>query len=135
MSAAIIEPFTSARLDEMDDGTVELSVPLRRGVILIGAGGPSDVGRVRVSKTRRTVTVSRVDGRPLRVDVVGDGPSSTRVFDLPVPALRLLRSDGRWLVANGSVDAERLCGVKRFADVVGTFAAAKQARAQHAHSG
>ncbi|MCV7422080.1 hypothetical protein H7K45_16130 [Mycobacterium yunnanensis] len=135
MSAAIIEPFGSGRLDEMDDGTVVLSVPLRRGVIVIGAGGPADVGRIRVSKTRGTITVSRLDGRPLHVDVVGDGPSTTRVLDVPGPVLTLLRSRGRWTVANPAIGAERPCGVKRFADVVGTFAVAKQRRCQHAHSG
>jgi post-segregation antitoxin (ccd killing protein) len=37
----------------------------------------------------------------------------------------LVRADTRWLVED-SVAAERLSEVKRFADVVGTFAAAKQ---------
>jgi hypothetical protein len=49
-----------------------------------------------------------------------------------VPALRLVRSDTRWLVAGNAVAAERLPDVKRFADVVGTFAAAKQGRARQA---
>ena len=82
------------------------------------------MGRIRVTKESCTITVVRVDGRPIQVDIVADAQSSTRVFAVPVPALRLVRSDSRWLVAN-SLGAERLSDVKRFADVVGTFAVAK----------
>ncbi|MEU0495723.1 hypothetical protein [Mycobacterium sp. NPDC006124] len=135
MSAAPTKSFGSDRLDEMICGTVELSVPQRRGVILVGAGGPADVGRIRVSKERRTITVTRVDGLPMQVDVVDDDASSTRVFDTPIFALRLLRSNGRWLVVGNSIAAKRVCDVKRFADVVGTFAVAKQGRAQQAQRG
>ncbi|MDT5337745.1 MAG: hypothetical protein QOD90_3250 [Mycobacterium sp.] len=42
--------FRSDRLDEMNCGTVELSVPLHRDVIQIGAGGDAEIGRIRVSK-------------------------------------------------------------------------------------
>ena len=135
MSEAITETFCSDRLDEMEFGTIELSVPLLDGIIQIGAGGEADVGRIRVTKESGTVTVIRVDGRPIQVDIVADARSSTRVFAVPVPALRLVRSDTRWLVAENAVDAERLSNVKRFADVVGTFAVAKQGRAQHSHRG
>ena len=135
MSAAITEAFRSERLDEMACGTVELSVPLLDGVIQIGAGGPADVGRIRVSKDGRTITVMRVDGRPMQVEIVVDPQSSTRVFDVPVPALRLERSDSRWLVTKNPVAAHRLSNIKRFADVIGTFAIAKQGRGQHAHRG
>jgi hypothetical protein len=135
MSAATTETFSSERLDEMDCGTVELSVPLLDGVIQIGAGGPAEVGRIRVSKERRTITVIRVDGRPMQVDIVADAQSSTRVFDVPVSALRLERSDSRWFVTENHIAAHRLSDVKRFADVVGTFAVAKQGRAQHVHRG
>jgi len=140
MSEAITETFPSDRLDEMEFGTIELSVPLLDGIIQIGAGGEADVGRIRVTKESGTVTVVRVDGVPIQVDIVADARSSTRVFAVPVPALRLARSDTRWLVVENSVVAERLWDVKRFADVVGTFAAAKQGRvkqgrAQHSHRG
>ncbi|KQY04305.1 hypothetical protein ASD37_20405 [Mycobacterium sp. Root135] len=115
-------------------GTIELSVPLLDGIIQIGAGGEADVGRIRVTKESCTVTVVRVDGEPIQVDIVADVQSSTRVFAVPVPVLRLVRSDTRWLVAN-SLGAERLSDVKRFADVVGTFAVGKRGRVQHSHSG
>ena len=134
MSEAITETFPSDRLDEMAFGTIELSVPLLDGIIQIGAGGEADVGRIRVTKESCTVTVVHVDGRPIQVDILADAQSSTRVFAVPVPALRLVRSDTRWLVEN-SRGAERLLDVKRFADVVGTFAVAKQGRVQHSHSG
>ena len=134
MSEAITETFFSDRLDEMEFGTIELSVPLVGGIIQIGAGGDTDVGRILVTKESCTVTVVRVDGGPIQVDIVADAQSSTRVFDAAVPALRLVRSDTRWLVEK-SLGAERLSDVKRFADVVGTFAVAKQGRAQHSHRG
>jgi hypothetical protein len=134
MSEAITESFCSDRLDEMEFGTIELSVPLVGGVIQIGAGGEPEVGRIRVTKESCEVTVVRVDGGPIQVDIVADAQSSTRVFTVPVSALRLVRSDNRWLVAN-SLGAARLSDVKRFADVVGTFAVAKQGRVQHSHSG
>ena len=134
MSEAITETFFSDRLDEMEFGTIELSVPLVGGIIQIGAGGDTDVGRILVTKESCTVTVVRVDGGPIQVDIVADAQSSTRVFKAVVPALRLVRSDTRWLVEK-SLGAERLSDVKRFADVVGTFAVAKQGRAQHSHRG
>ena len=134
MSEAITETFFSDRLDEMEFGTIELSVPLVGGIIQIGAGGDTDVGRILVTKESCTVTVVRVDGVPIQVDIVADAQSSTRVFKAAVPALRLVRSDTRWLVEK-SLGAERLSDVKRFADVVGTFAVAKQGRAQHSHRG
>ncbi|WP_142271269.1 hypothetical protein [Mycobacterium sp. AT1] len=135
MSEATTETFPSDRLDEMSLGTIELSVPLLDGIIQIGAGGEADVGRIRVTKESCTVTVVRVDGGPIQVDIVADAQSSTRVFEAAVPALRLVRLETRWLVAENAVAAERLSDVKRFADVVGTFAAAKQGRAQHSHRG
>lgn len=140
MSEAITETFFSDRLDEMEFGTIELSVPLVGGIIQIGAGGEADVGRIRVTKESCTVTVVRADGGPMQVDIVADAQSSTRVFEAAVPALRLVRSDTRWLIAGNAVAAERLSEVKRFADVVGTFAAAKQGKAkqgsaQHSHRG
>jgi hypothetical protein len=140
MSAAETETFCSDRLDEMIAGTIELSVPLRRGVIQIGAGGDADVGRIRVTKGPRTITVIRVDGRPMQVDIVTDAPESSRVFDAPVGELRLVRTAdrggrARWHTAGDQVVAERIPDVKRFADVIGTFAVAKQRRAQHSHRG
>jgi len=135
MSEATTETFPSERLDEMELGTVELSVPLLRGIIQIGAGGEADVGRIRVTKESGTVTVVRVDGGPIQVDIVADTQSSARVFAAPVPALRLARSADRWSVCGNPIAAERLSDVKRFADVVGTFAVAKQGRAQHSHRG
>lgn len=130
MSEAITETFSSSRLDEMELGTIELSVPLLDGIIQIGAGGETDVGRIRVTKETCTVTVVRVDGGPMQVDIVADAQSSARVFAVPVPALRLVRSKNRWQVAGTAIAAERLWDVKRFADVVGTFAVAKQGRRQ-----
>lgn len=135
MSEAATETFSSERLDEMALGTIELSVPLLDGIIQIGAGGQADVGRIRVTKESCTITVVRVDGRPIQVDIVADAQSSTRVFEAAVPALRLVRSDTRWLVAGNAIAAEGLSDVKRFADVVGTFAVAKQGRVQHSHRG
>jgi hypothetical protein len=135
MSEAITESFCSDRLDEMEFGTIELSVPLVGGIIQIGTGGEPDVGRIRVTKEPSAVTVVRVDGGPIQVDIVADAQSSTRVFAEAVPALRLVRADTRWLIAEDVVVAERLSDVKRFADVVGTFAVAKQGRFQHSHRG
>ena len=135
MPEATTETFPSDRLDEMEFGTIELSVPLLDGIIQIGAGGQTDVSRIRVTKESGMVTVVRVDGRPIQVDIVADPQSSIRVFAVPVPVLRLVRSDTRWLVVENSVAAGHLSDVKRFADVVGTFAAAKQGRAQHSHRG
>ena len=135
MSEATTEAFSSDRLDEMEFGTIELSVPLLDGIIQIGAGGETDVGRIRVTKEPCTVTVVRVDGGPIQVDIVADAQSSARVFAVPVPALRLERSADRWSVAGNPVDAQCVPDVKRFADVVGTFAVAKQGRPQHSHRG
>jgi hypothetical protein len=124
----------------MDCGTVELSVPLRCDVIQIGAGGDADVGRIRVEKGPRTISVIRVDGRPMQVDIVTDGLADSHVFDEPVGELKLVRTADRggrshWHPVGNFIAAKHIPDVKRFADVIGTFALAKQRRIQHSHRG
>lgn len=125
--------FASDDLDEMPSGTVELSVPLIGGVIQIGASGDLEVGRIRVVKNASTVTVKRVDGRPLQAEIVVDGEQATRltVFREPVGQLRLQRTtDGVvgatvWY-APGPVNVDRSEHLKQFVDIIGRFASAKR---------
>ena len=124
--------FTSKDIDGMPSGTTELSVPLIAGVIQIGARGDLEVGRIRVVKTPSTVTVRRVDGSPLQVEIV-DADQATRltVFRQPVEQLRLQRTtDGAgaapvWY-APGPVNVDRTEHLKQFADIIGRFASAKR---------
>ena len=139
MPQVATEAFVSDSLDEMCCGTVELGVPLRGDVIQIGVGGDVDVGRIRVSKSSQTVTVTRVDGRPMQVVDVAECSPTARVFDEPVRVLILVRTGGRWVAAGSDAGASP-AGIARFADVVGTFAAAQQRRTgqwrrQHSHRG
>jgi hypothetical protein len=127
--------FPSEGLEEMCCGTVELRVPMRGGVIQIGVGGDLDVGVIRVRRGPHSITVCRLDGQPIQVEVVAEGQRTLRVFDQPVSELALVRADQRWTPVCGCLGAGSLAGVKRFADVVGTLAAAKQRRAQHSHRG
>jgi len=133
-------PFVSAGLDRMRRGTIELSVPLRDDVIQVAARGDGDteIGRIRVSKGRRTVTVIRVDGKPLQVDITTDAPAGvqhsttkTRVFCEPVRELRFRRARDRagragWCAEGEFVNVTHQQNVKQFADTIGTFAVAKQ---------
>ena len=136
MRSAATETFHSDRLDEMVCGTVELSVPMRRDVIQVGVGGDADVGRIRVRRGPRTMTVSRVDGEPIQVDVVvADDQQTSRVFDEPVHVLTLVRTGRRWSPVGSCIGAASSADVKRFVDVVGTFAVAKQRKIQHSHRG
>jgi hypothetical protein len=130
--------FASDGLDRMRRGTIELSVPLRDGVIQVAARGDGDteIGRIRVAKGRETVTVIRVDGQPIQVDITTDTgtcTTKTRVFREPVSELRFRRMrdpDGRprWC-AEGLPFAYQQ-GVKQFADTIATFAVRKQEAAQ-----
>jgi len=127
--------FPSDGLDRMRCGTVELSVPLRDDVIHVVArgAGATEIGRIRVSKGPRTVTVIRVDGEPIQVDITVDGPAhttTTRVFREPVHELRFRRtgdSEGRprWCAEGQDVRFAHRQGVKQFADTIATFAVLK----------
>ena len=128
-------PFVSDDLEMLRCGTVELRVPLRGGVIQIGARGVSQAGTIRVHKGPRSVSVVRVDGQPIAVDIVGDAgvaePTTSSVFHQPVPELRLLRiSDhagpARWYAVGGSANITGLRNIKQFADTIWIFALAKQ---------
>jgi hypothetical protein len=133
------EPFVSDDLEMLSCGTVELRVPLRAGVIQIGARGVSQAGTIRVRKGPQSVSVVRVDGEPIAVDIVGDAggpgdqadPTTSSVFHQPVPELRLLRiSDhagpARWYAVGASANITRRRNIKQFADTIGIFALAKQ---------
>jgi hypothetical protein len=123
--------FVSSELDGMPSGTVELSVPLIGGVIQIGVGGDLEVGRIRVRKDSSTVTVTRVDGRPMQVEVVVDTHQTTKspVFREPVRVLRLRRladpAGAGWYTTT-SMNVARPEHLKQFADIIGVFGSAKQ---------
>jgi hypothetical protein len=125
--------FASPDLDGIPSGTVELSVPLIAGVIQIGARGDLEVGRIRVVKTPSAVTVRRVDGSPLQVEIIVDGDQVTRstVFRQPVEQLRLQRTtDGAGTTAvwyaPGPINVDRTEHLKQFVDIIGRFATAKR---------
>ncbi|GAY14557.1 hypothetical protein [Mycobacterium sp. shizuoka-1] len=123
-------------------GTVTLSVPLCDDIVHIGVRDAPQTGALRVRKRPRSVTVDRVDGRPLQVAIVDqrDGltgsagqaaPLVSLVFREPVQALELRRCRGAgrrgWEVAtSAATDAGQL---QQFLDTVGAFGSAKQARA------
>jgi hypothetical protein len=128
--------FASDGLDRMRCGTIELSVPLRDDVIQVAArsDGDTEVGRIRVAKGRETVTVRRVDGKPIQVDITVDGETcttKTRVLRQPVHELRFRRTrdpDGRrsWCAEGQDVRFAQERSVKQFADTIATFAVRKQ---------
>jgi hypothetical protein len=132
----VVLVFVSDGLDRMRRGTIELSVPLRDDVIQVAARGDGDteIGRIRVAKGRRTVTVIRVDGKPIQVDITTDAQrctTKTRVFCEPVRELRLRRMRdhaGRagWCAEGEFVNVTHQQNVKQFADTIGTFALRKQ---------
>jgi len=137
---SIATSFVSRQLNDMCGGTIELSVPLRDDVVQIGAGGDVDVGRIRVSNAAGSITVVRVDGRPIQVEVVtGDG-LATRVFCAPVPRVLLVRfvdptGRARWQPSGAAAQVRRASLLKQFADVLGTFVTAKQSDHQHSQRG
>lgn len=128
--------FASDGLDRMRCGTIELSVPLRDDVIQVAAraDGETEIGRIRVGKGPRTVTVIRVDGKPIQVDITVDGPehtTTTRVFRAPVQELRFRRTRDprgrpRWCAEGQDVRFAHRQGIKQFADTIATFAVRKQ---------
>lgn len=130
--------FVSDGLDRMRRGTIELSVPLRDDVIQVAARADDDtaIGRIRVAKGRETVTVIRVDGKPIQVDITTDAETcttKTRVFREPVCELRFRRMrdpDGRsrWWAEGLSFAYQQ--GVTQFADTIATFAVRKQEAGQ-----
>ena len=132
----MVHVFVSDGLDRMRCGTIELSVPLRDGVIQVAArgGGDTEIGRIRVAKGRETVTVIRVDGKPIQVDITTDAETctaTTRVFCEPVRELRFRRShdaEGQqsWCAEGEDVLFVRQQSVKQFADTIATFAVRKQ---------
>jgi hypothetical protein len=128
--------FASDSLDRMRRGTIELSVPLRDDVIQVAARGDGDteIGRIRVAKGRETVTVIRVDGKPIQVDITTDQTctTTTRVFCEPVRELRFRRTRDAAGQPLWCIEGEDVLlfvhqqGVKQFADTIATFAVRKQ---------
>jgi hypothetical protein len=80
------------------------------------------------------VTVIRVDGKPIQVDITTDTETCTtrtRVFREPVRELRFRRTcdpDGRpsWAAEGEDVRFAQQQSVKQFADTIATFAVRKQ---------
>ena len=136
----VVRMFASDGLDRMRRGTIELSVPLRDDVIQVAARGDDDtaIGRIRVVKGREAVTVVRVDGKPIQVDITVAAPActtTTRVFGEPVRELRFRRTHDpegrpRWC-ADGLPFAYQQ-GVTQFVDTIATFAVRKQEAARAA---
>lgn len=128
--------FASDGLDRMRCGTIELSVPLRDDVIQVAAraDGETEIGRIRVAKGPRTVTVIRVDGKPIQVDITVDAQTcttTTRVFREPVRELRFRRTrdpagQPSWCAEGEDVLFAHQQSVKQFADTIATFAVRKQ---------
>jgi hypothetical protein len=128
--------FASEGLDRLCGGTIELSVPLRDDVIQVAARGDGDtaIGRIRVARGRETVSVIRVDGKPIQVDIAVDVPTCTtrmRVFSEPVRELRFSRTfdsagQPRWCVDGPDVLFVDQRLVKQFADTIATFALRKK---------
>lgn len=125
-----------ADLDEIDSGTVYLSVPLVNDVILVGAGGDLSTDTIQVSKTPTSLTVRRTDGRPLQAQILHEhqgytGPTvRTDVFDEPLDclSLELMRSaDGRlaWF-ATEAMHVDRHQDLQQFVHTIATFGLAKQ---------
>jgi hypothetical protein len=131
----VMRMFVSDGLDRIRRGTIELSVPLRDDVIQVAArgDGETEIGRIRVAKGRETVTVIRVDGKPIQVDITTDQTctTTTRVFCEPVRELRFRRSrdaEGQpsWCTEGDDVLFVHQQSVKQFADTIATFAVRKQ---------
>jgi hypothetical protein len=122
--------FASDGLDRMRCGTIELSVPMRDDVIQVAARSDGDtaIGRILVTRGERTVTVIRVDGKPIQVEITADGQAKTRVFHEPVRELRFKRThDGRgWCAEGNDVRFAHPQALKQFADTIATFAVRKQ---------
>ena len=129
--------FISVRLDEMLCGTVELSVPLNNDVIQVGARDAPDIATIRVWKGHRAVTVTRVDRRPIQVEILrgaDDALTTSTVFHEPLSSLRFeCRRDHRsriwWRAAGEKANITTPMNIKQFADIIGVFALAKQTRA------
>lgn len=128
--------LAAADLDEMDSGTVYLSVPLVNDVIVVGAGGDLSTGTIQVSKTPISLTVRRTDGTPLQAQILHEhqgytGPTvRTNVFHEPLDclSLELMRSaDGRlaWF-ATEAMHTDRQQDLQQFVKTIATFGLAKQ---------
>ncbi len=130
--------FAVPDLDELNSGTVHLSVPLLDDVIQVGVGGNPMTGKIQVSKVPIGVTVRRTDGKPMQAQILHRhrrcAASSMRVtvFREPVDRLRLHRvssGDGRWLwLAAEAWHVDRHRDLQQFVATIATFGLAKQRR-------
>ena len=128
----------STDLDEMQSGTIHLSVPLLNDVIQVGIGGDADTATIRVSKSATTFTVRRTDGAPMQSQILHEHLGyagltvRTEVFRTPVNCLRLERrgsEDGPSLwFPTGSIHLNRGEDLERFVLTIARFGLAKQRR-------
>ena len=130
--------IVSADLDEMDSGTIYLSVPLLDDVIQVGIGGNVATATIKVSKTPTTVTVLRTDGTPMQAQILHEhqgytGPTvRTKVFHTPVDCLRLEQRGSEngpslWFPTE-TVHVNRAQDLRQFVVTIATFGLAKQRR-------
>jgi hypothetical protein len=133
--------FISESLSLMDQGTVDLGVPLVDGIIQIGAVQETQPGRIVVTKGQHTIAIERTDGAPIQAEIVdaeyidlsvnGLFFTKTPVFTEPVGNLRFERSVRGvdriiWQATGDRIDVTSRDAIKKFADTIGSFAIGKQ---------
>ena len=128
----------SADLDEIDSGTIYLSVPLLHDAIQVGIGGDVATATIQVVKSSASVTVRRTDGAPMQVQILHEhrgytGPTvRTKVFRSPVDCLVLERrgiehGQNLWFPTE-MAHVDRGEDLSRFVATIATFGLAKQRR-------
>jgi len=124
----------SASIDEMDCGTVLLSVPLCEDVIQVGTAKKLPTAQIEVRTSDSEMSVHRTDGKPLQAQIIhcdADGAEwPMTVFAEPVPALRLqrlrtLRGSRLWVVTDGA-NPRRCADLAQLVQTIVCFGAAKQ---------
>lgn len=120
-------------LDEMDCGTVLLTVPLIGEAIQVGINGTTETTTIVVTRTPTELIVRRKDWEPLRAQILHDEPPTRReVFKRSIRRLVVSYVDrddgGQWCCATPQACAHDL-DVNQFVVTVASFARAKQLRA------
>lgn len=134
MGGATLHAEIFSQLDQLDCGTIYLTVPLSDEKIQVGSSQPLPTATIAVTKISESVTVRRTDGVALQAQIVEQADDGsvlpTDVFAEPVPVLgirRVSHPDGaqQWLVNLGA-RSRRNTYLEQLIKTIVSFSIAKQ---------
>jgi hypothetical protein len=118
--------FKSKELDVLDEGRLDLGVPMRDGAIQIGTLDRSVMSRLGIEVGRQMVVIRHIDNTPLQVNInsrtMAETHTVTPIFKKAVSDVVFIRGQAKNTWTAVAEDLE-VCYQKGLYEFVGLFAA------------